>query len=98
MKNIPNLQLTLKANPGDSAPADAATLLKLVLANPPQGGFDLAAMRARNRVLDVLEKTTAGGTIDLEDADYATARNCVEQYRWGGNHPDILKFAELFGL
>ena len=98
MKTIPNPSFTLKAQSDDKQTATAADLLKLTLTQPPQGGFDFATMRARNHIADVIEKTKRGAEIKLEDADFAVAKKCVEDYRWGGNHPDILKFAELFGL
>jgi hypothetical protein len=56
-------------------------------------------MRARNRVADALEKLPADATeIAFEDADFATARQCVEAFKWGTSHSDLLKFAALFDL
>ncbi len=98
MKNLINMQFTIKANDGDKTGHTTATLLKHALMQTPQGGFDFATMRARNKVADLLDKTKAGDTIKLEDADFATSRKCVEDCRWGAVHPDLLKFGELFGL
>jgi len=83
--------------PGIKSPVTVATLLKLCLANPPQGGFDYKEMRARNKIEDAIETVEPGGTIELEDADHAVAVQCVTAMRWGIKHRDLAKFAELFG-
>lgn len=99
MKSIPNLQFAIKHNAGDALGHTTASLLKLTLTQSPQGGFDFATMRGRGRVADVLDKLPAdASTIEFEDSDFATARQCAEAYRWGAHHPDLLKFADLFGL
>ena len=98
MKTVQNLSFTIKTVPTSPNTATTVSLLELVLAQPPQTGFDFATMRARNRVADVLAKVAPGAGIELEDADYATAVQCVKDYRWGATHPDLLKFAEQFGL
>lgn len=101
MKTLLNLQFTIPVaiDPaGSSRPGSTASILALTLNAPPQGGFDFAAMRARKRVADAIEKVAPGDEISLEDADFQTAKSCVENYRWGGNHPDLIKFAEQFGL
>lgn len=95
MKSVPNATFALK-NDGENA--TVASLLTLCLNNAPLGGFDFATMRARNRVAVVLEALEDGDTIDLEDADHKTAVEAVRQMKWGVAHPDMLKFAELFGL
>lgn len=96
MKEIPNTTFTIRVS--ESKQHTTASMLMLCLNNPPQGGFDLATMRARNRVADVVEKTPDGGEIKLEDSDYATAQDSIRGMRWGAAHKDILKFSELFGL
>ena len=96
MKNIPNLQLSIVSE--KNLPYTAKGLLSLCLNNTPPGGFDLATMRARNRVADAIEKVEEGGTINLEDADFAAAQDAVRQMKWSGMHKDIVKFAELFGV
>ena len=98
MKNIPNLQFSIKTDPNAKGLATAADLLKITLNHAPQGGFDFATMRKRSRLADALDKVKAGGDIKLEDADFATAKDCVGAYRWAAAHPDLIKFADLFGL
>ena len=99
MKSIPNVQFTIKANVSDAANATVASLLKLTLGQPPERGFDFATIRARNKVADALDKVKPGdATLELEDADFVTARQCVEAFRWGSANPEVIKFAELFGL
>lgn len=96
MKTIPNLTFTINVSPADEEPATTATLLKATLNQAPATGFDFTTMRLRNRIADVLEKATT--EIAFEDADFVAARKCVEDFRWAASHPDLLKFAELFGL
>jgi len=99
MKSLPNIKFSLKAHTNDESPATAATLLKLTLSQPPPQGFDFATMRARNKIADVLDKVTPdAATIELEDADFVVARQCVEAFRWGSAHPELLKFGALFDL
>lgn len=96
MKTVPNPTFTIKLA-GDKS-ATAKDLLLLCIDFQPQGGFDLATQRARNRVADVLEKTAEGAEIALEDADYAVAQDAIKGMKWGGRHKDIPRFAELFGV
>ena len=99
MKSLPNIRFSLKNLPTDSEGHTTATLLKFTLAQPPAQGFDFVTMRARNKIADACDKTPPDtATLELEDADFAIARKCVEDYRWGASHPDLLRFAELFGL
>lgn len=103
MKTVPNVTFTLKAD--GLTPSTTASLLRLTLAQQPapspanpQGGFTFEIMRSRNRIADVIDKLKDGAPLKLEDADYANAVQCVRDMRWGTNHPDLLKFAEQFGL
>ena len=93
MKTIPNI--TFDAKP---EPVSVAKLLETCLATPPQQGFDFATIRARQRVQDVLDKVTDGGEIQLEDADFQTAKDAVAVTRWVRPDKHLLSFAELFGL
>jgi hypothetical protein len=96
MKTLPNQIFSIEI-PGIKSPVTTASLLKLCLANPPQGGFDYKEMRARNKIEDAVETVEPGGTIELEDADHAVAVQCVTAMRWGIRHKDLAKFGELFG-
>lgn len=98
MKTIPNLSFALKAAEGSDKNATLIDLLKMTLNVAPAGGFDFKTIRVRNRISDVLDKVADGGNIELEDADYAELRRCVESYRWGTPHPELLKLADAFGL
>ncbi len=99
MKTIPNVIFKIKESDAkDAKNSTAAFLLKMCLAQPPPVGFDFSTMRARNRIADALDKSKPGGEIKLEDADFAAAVECVKSMKWGANHPDLLKFGELFGL
>ena len=99
MKSIPNLKFTIKLLDADTAPATSATLIKFTLNQAPDQGFDFATMRARSKVADALDKMAPDtAVIEMEDTDFATARGCVESFRWSVGHPDLVKFGELFGL
>jgi hypothetical protein len=99
MKSVLNIQFSkLKARPDSSSFATSGELLLLVLEQAPPQGFDFATMRIRSKIADVVGKTEVGGTIELEDADYTHARDAVASFRWGSNQPELVKFAELFGL
>jgi hypothetical protein len=98
MKTIPNPTFAIKLKPDSEKPATAADLLRLTLDQIPAGGFDRVTIRARARIDTVLDATEAGKEIALEDADYAVAQKCVEEFRWGTRHADISRFLELFGL
>ncbi len=107
MKKVPILQFTLRADPESNANATTADLIILVLKQPPlpsqqnpTGGFDFAAIRARLRVTQALEKLKPSSKeIAFEDADYKTVVECVREYRgWRTTHGDIVQFCEQFGL
>lgn len=90
MKEVPNKQFTEK----DST----VSLLTTCLNNPGDNGLDLAAIRARSRVMDALEEIESGGMIKLEDADYTVAQQSVKSVRWAAPHKHFISFAEQFGL
>lgn len=107
MKKIPILNFSLRADKDATKPATTVELLRLTLGQPPgasmgnpHGGFDFATIRARNRVADVLDGLKPGASeIKFEDADYATAVQCVKDYRgWQMLHKEIEQFAAQFGL
>ena len=96
MKTTPNPAFSIKGPDGKEM--TAAGILLFCLSNPPQGGFDFATMRARNKVADAVEKLAPGAEITLEDAEHATAVEAVRAMKWTALNKDLLKFGELFGL
>lgn len=90
MKSTPNKQFTETQS--------TVSILKDCLKFPPQGGFDFPTMRSRNKIADVLDKVTAGGVIELEDADHAAAVEAIKNTRWNVVDKHLLDFAEQFGL
>ena len=95
MKEIPNLRFGIKFT--DLPVATTATLLKLCLSHPPQGGFTYASMRDHLRVEKALEGVEEGGIIKLEDTDYSIASKCVETATWPVFDKNLVAFAEQFG-
>ncbi len=99
MKNIPNPTFSIPLTVGPNAKnATAKDLLLAAVDQSPQGGFDLATQRARNRVAAKLEGLADGAEIELEDSDYATAQEAVKAWRSGIRHKDIEQFYSLFGV
>lgn len=90
MKQIPNRRYTEVDT--------TATMLLVCLNFPPQGGFDLATIRARIKVADIAEKVKPEEMIVLEDADFATVQAAIKQVRWSKPDRYVLLFAEQFEL
>lgn len=87
MKRVENKKLTL---PGGTE--NYADLLVLCVNEPPQGGYDVAEMRKRIKIMDVIGE--GGDFFEFEDADFACIKQCVEGMRWNFAHKDILNFIE----
>ena len=98
MKTLPVSQYVLKHSAEDATGHTTISMLRYCLDFPPQGGFTPSILRERARIDDVLAKTEPGTEIQLEDADFAVARKCVEDARWNIRHPDITGFLNLWGL
>lgn len=90
MKEIPVIQFS----PQDST----VSLLKVALNFPTDQGLSIADIRARIRVLDVIEKCKIGDIIKLEDEDYKTAAEAIKRVRWTSTNKDVVRFGEQFGL
>ena len=98
MKEIPQVQFTLKRDGADATGHTTVSMLKYCLDFPPQGGFTPSILRERARIDAACDSIEVGGMLKLEDADFAVARKCVEEARWSLRHPDLLKFFALWGL
>lgn len=98
MKKIPNLQTGLPPTKPGGTPATHADLLRACLDSNGQSGFTVELMRKRLRVTEAIAKVKAGGMIELEDADFETAKEAVKAMTWVINDPQIVKFAEAFGV
>lgn len=62
---------------------------------PPQRGVNVGDMRARCRVLDLLDKVPDGGAVlVLEDADHATLVRAVNEMQWAVANPSLLKIID----
>lgn len=97
MKTIPIITFSEK----NDKTITTLSLLKTCCENMPSGiGLDIPNMRARNKVLDVIEKAEKESATELvlEDAVYDTAKNCVKESRWAKVEKHLLAFADLFGL
>ena len=66
---------------------DYKDLIEVALDVVPQGGFTPKDIRNRNRIQDVLDKST--NVIEIEDADYDNLKKIIKDSRW------ILRDSEL---
>jgi hypothetical protein len=98
MKEIPNKSTALPPAKTDGLAPTYADLLRNALDFPPQGGFTLEEMRKRGRIDKALTDVKAGDVIKLEDADYTAAQEVIRAVRWNGRSPELLAFAEAFGV
>lgn len=96
MTKIPNAQTALLNAKGK--PSTYADLLQQCLDYNGNQGFTVDLMRKRLRVAKAIEKVKAGGTIELEDADYAAAQEAVKGVVWNRSDAAYVAFAEAFGV
>lgn len=66
--------------------------IKTALNIVPEKGFTPEEMKKRFRILDALEKDSK--TLELEDADVVTLKDCIKAMQWGVLHKDIITFCE----
>lgn len=92
MKSVPN-----KVFATEPKLVTTATLLKDALEAMPPNGFDLNTIRARLRLVEAIEKME-GETLKIEDADFSSAVQAVQQVKWVRLEKYLLQFAEQFGL
>lgn len=97
MKTIKNITFPVSTL-GTDIKDTTAVLLGAALQHTPERGYDLKTLRARWRVLDILDKLKAGEDIVLEDEDYNTAVEAVKTIRWSRGLRHYLDFSSQFGL
>ena len=69
-------------------------LAKMCLNKSPREGFTVQEMKARLRVMDVMEKGKSSGFALLEDADAEKLRQCVEGFLWGAMDKGVVEFVD----
>ena len=69
-------------------------LAKMCLNKAPREGFTVQEMKARLRVMDVLEKGKSSGFALLEDADAEKLKQCVEGFLWGAMDKAVVEFVD----
>ena len=97
MKNIQNKLATLTIN-GKETTIQVADLLRDAINLIPKEGLTPADIQKRLRVLSVVDKAKAENltALELEDADFKTATECVAQMRWAVVDPFIIEFTDMF--
>ena len=96
MKKIPIT--TYKENP-DGKLVTTLSVMRTCAENTPQGGLDLTQIRARSKVLDVIEKAEneKAVEVEMEDDIFETLKTCLKETRWVKPEKHLISFAELFG-
>jgi len=83
---------------GAGKPQTYAVLAKACLQEPPKNnsgqsiGFSPDEMRSRNRIQDVLD--ISKDKIELEDADAAKLKQCVEKMSWAKMDKCLVTFTD----
>jgi hypothetical protein len=84
------IQLRLPPAKNQSAPT-----FKLIMEHSPQKPLTVAEIRARVKVLDVLERLEPDAdSMVLEDADHQTLKNAIESFPWQQAGRDILEIID----
>lgn len=97
MKNIQNKLATLTIN-GTDKTIQVADLLNDAMNLIPKEGLTPADIQKRLRVLAIVDKAKAENltTLEMEDADFKTACDCVAAMRWALVDPFIIEFTDMF--
>jgi hypothetical protein len=96
MKTIALQSATVTTPEGREINVTTRELILHCLNNPPSGGFDISTIRKRGRVETELESSYSF-ELALEDSDYETLKDCVQQMKWGMRSKFILDFVDMFG-
>ena len=73
---------------------DYKDLIEVALDVVPQGGFTPKDIRNRNRIQDVLDKST--NIIEIEDADYDNLVKIIKDSRWTLRDSELNTFLQNF--
>lgn len=96
MKTISNK--TTEIMDGTKDPIIAFThagLLKVVINNPPQGGFSISEMRDRLRIWGFLDTADLEkADITLEDADFTILKSRFDEFKWAQAHKDVIALSD----
>ena len=87
MKTVENKKLEVPGNI-----EKYSDLIMLCVTNPPQGGYDVAEMRKRLKVMDTIER--GGDNLEFEDADFDCVKQCIKSMRWAFIHKEIIDFVD----
>lgn len=94
MKSIENKQTAIP-NGKDNPPFTYGELIKAVINQPKQGGFDYNDIEIRLAISKAINNPkTDSQTIELEDAHFAYLKKLVETMKWAVFNEDLLTFKE----
>ena len=74
-------------------PYATKAIIKDIVSNAPPGGINLAQMRSRVRILDVLEKAE-DTELKLEDADHQALVDVFNLASWSKADRDLLQIVD----
>ena len=100
MRSIENKTTRISINDGKVLTiATYADLMRMVINQGKQGGFDYADMEQRmaiSKALNVLKDALedAPKIIELEEANYKYFKSLVAEMKWSFWHEDLLKFKD----
>ena len=93
MKTIENKQTSITDTvEGQVKELCYVDLLKIVMNVPPAQGYTIAEMKQRLDIYSALIPESA--SVEIQDADLQVIVNCVNNFKWGAVHKDIVEFAE----
>lgn len=73
-----------------------AQFINNIVRNPAEGkGMDIAEMRRRFRIIDVVEKGPVSGWFEFEDADWEVLKQVLKTTQFVTYHQDILDMGNL---
>lgn len=93
MKSIPNKTTSLKDNNGQEVvPMTYGGLIKAVINQPKQGGFDYNDIETRLAISKAIKDNPEN--IELEDSQFNYLKKLVETMKWAVFNEDLLTFKD----
>jgi hypothetical protein len=93
MRAFSNKETTIaKSEAGDLL--TYADLAISVVSAPKEKGFSISEQRAIFKVMDKLEDVEVDQLIELEDTEYNTLLEKLDDMKWGMAHRDLVSFSD----
>lgn len=92
MKNIENKNVEINREGEMPVKATYGAWIKAAINNPPKDGFTVDDIRWRLNVDAAIRNSI--NYIDLEDAEFAKVKQCVNEMKWGITAQEIVDFVD----